>query len=91
MKYRFKKPHRQFRVGDILPEGRDSGTIGTMIASHIIEPIPDPKSEPTPEPDEDDEAIPAGADAKDFNGGGNKAIKTGSERVKRKYVRRIPA
>lgn len=75
IQYRFKKPQRQFKIGDILPPGRDSGTIATMLAAHVIEVVPD---EPTTS-DPVGEAVPG-----EWDHGDNKAIKTGSAKVKRK-------
>jgi len=37
--YRFKRIHRQFREGDLVPTTYDAGTIKTMLAYHIIEPV----------------------------------------------------
>ncbi len=39
MTYRFKRIHRQFRAGDMVPATYDAGTIKTMLEYQIIEPV----------------------------------------------------
>lgn len=39
MTYRFKRIHRQFKAGDIVPATYDAGTIKTMLEYQIIEPV----------------------------------------------------
>jgi hypothetical protein len=43
MTYRFKRIHRQFREGDLVPTTYDAGTIKTMLDYHIIEPTEEPE------------------------------------------------
>ena len=42
MRYRFKIPYRQFRPGDLVPAGWDSGTVRTMLEAHRIAPVAEP-------------------------------------------------
>lgn len=44
MKYRFKRPHRQYRTGDTVPDGLDAGSISTMLTHNVIEKVDEPKA-----------------------------------------------
>jgi hypothetical protein len=41
MRYRFKIPHRQFHIGDLVPEAWDAGMVSTLLQVHRIEPVAD--------------------------------------------------
>lgn len=77
-RFRFRVDYRQFKTGDPVPDAFDEGIRATLIGRGIVEAVPEPVTVP---PDEDD--APTG-----FRPALDKAVRTGSTRVKRKEMQR---